>query len=206
MRQYALALIAAAALQADIIDRVAVSVDNDVIAESEVVRQIRITALLNDEPVLITPERKRETAERLVEQMLIRREIESTRYLLEDPQAYIPLYETLRKRMGGDAAYKAALDRYNVTDSDVRNALHWQAMLLEFIQVRFRPGIQASEAEIREYYEQEVATKPGPPPFEKVREEIETLLTEQRLNASLDRWLGQARRQSQIRYRPEVFR
>ena len=193
------------ALGAEVIDRVAVSVENDVISESEVLRQIRITALLNGEPVTITPEKKRETAERLVEQMLIRREIATTRYLLEDPQAYVPLYDNVRTRYGGDAGYKAALEKYNVTDKDVRDALHWQATLLDFIRVRFRPGVQAAEDEIREYYDTEVATKPGAPPFEQAREEIETLLTEQRVNAAIDRWLGQARTQTQIRYRPEVF-
>ena len=63
-----------------------------------------------------------------------------------------------------------------------------------------------SEEEIREYYEAEVAIRPNPPPFDQVKAEIETVLTEQRVNAALDRWLGQARTQTQIRYRQEVFR
>lgn len=200
-----LTVAAVLALSSEVIDRVAVSVENDVIPESEILRQMRLTALLNGEPVSITPEKKRETAERLVEQMLIRREIATTRYMADDPQASQPLYESLRKRFDGDAGYRAALDKYNVTDSEVRDALHWQATLLDFVQVRFRPGIQAAEDEIREYYDTEIATRANAPPFEKVKADVESLLTEQRVNAALDRWLGQARTQTRIRYRPEVF-
>jgi hypothetical protein len=198
-------LLTACLTPAEIIDRVAVSVDNAVISESEILRQIRLTALFNDEPVVTTPEKKRETAQRLIEQMLIRREIATTRYLSEDPEAHKPAYQALLESIGGEAAYKARLDKYNVSDAEVRDALGWQATLLSFVQVRFRPGVQVQDSDIREYYDFEVATKPDPPPFEEVREEIDTMLTEQRVNAALDRWLGQARTQTQIRYRTEVF-
>src|SRR4051795_2405586 len=59
----------------EIIDRIAVSVDRTVITESEVIRQIRITALLNGEQPDLSAANRRETAERLVEQALMRREI-----------------------------------------------------------------------------------------------------------------------------------
>jgi hypothetical protein len=193
------------AAHAELIDRIAVSVENAVIPESEVMQQVRLTALLNREPLAITAEKKRETADRLVEQMLIRREIATTRYLPENPEAYLPAYESLRKDLGGDAAYKAKLDEYGVSDADVRDALHWQATLLDFVQIRFRPGVQVPETEMREYYETEIAAKPGAPPFDQARDEIETILTEQRIDAALDRWLGQARTQTRIRYRAEVF-
>ena len=42
--------------------------------------------------------------------------------------------------------------------------------------------------------------EPGPN-----RDEIEAMLTEQRVNSALDRWLGQSRTQTQIRFREEAF-
>ena len=47
MRYLAAILIACLAVAAEIIDRIAVTVDNRVITESEIMRQIRITAFLN---------------------------------------------------------------------------------------------------------------------------------------------------------------
>lgn len=192
--------------RSEVIDRIAVSVENSVISESEIIRQIRLTAFLNDEPIEITPEKKRETAERLVEQMLVRREITTTRYSAPDPDAYLKLYEALRKHIGDESAYKPRLEKYGVTDADVRDALRWQTTFLDFVQVRFRPGVQVPDNEISLYYDAEVATKPNAPSLEDAREDIESLLTEQRVNAAIDRWMGQSRTQTQIRYREEVFR
>ena len=43
------------------------------------------------------------------------------------------------------------------------------------------------------------------PPFEDAEKDIEKILTAQRVDNALDRWLGQARTQSRIRYTQEVF-
>src|SRR6476660_4088835 len=52
--------------RAEIIDRIAVVVGNRVITESEILREIRLTALLNDEPLDFSAVSKRKTADRLV--------------------------------------------------------------------------------------------------------------------------------------------
>src|SRR5262249_49424474 len=58
--------------RAEIIDRVAVVVGNRVITESEILREVRLTAFLNGAPLDFSAASKRKTAERLVEQRLIR--------------------------------------------------------------------------------------------------------------------------------------
>jgi hypothetical protein len=191
---------------AEIIDRVAVTVDKRVITESEIVRQIRITAFLNNEQPDFSVSNKRATADRLVEQVLVRRELETTRYA-EPSQANTPGYEEMKRRFKDDAEYKQAITRYGITDADVREALEWQATLLDFIEQRFRPGVQIPESEIRDYYDQQKTANPGKlPDFEEAREDIEKILSAQRVDNALDRWLGQARTQSRIRYTQEVFR
>jgi hypothetical protein len=189
---------------ADIIDRIAVAIGNRVITESEIFRQIRVTAFLNEEKPDFTGENKRRTAERLVEQALIRREIETSRYINPAEVAASPAYENLLKRYRDDAAYRRALSEYQITDEDVREALVWQNTVLDFVEVRFRPGVQVPEIEIKDYYEHEL---PAPkPPLEEVRGQIEAILTQRRVDSALDRWLGQARTQMRIRYKEEVFR
>ncbi|HYO81026.1 MAG TPA: hypothetical protein VES20_06475 [Bryobacteraceae bacterium] len=201
----ALAVIAAV-VSADVIDRVAVAVGFSVITESEILRQIRITALLNGEQPDFSGPRKREAAERLVEQMLIRREIETTRYALDAKAESESLYVALRGRVGSEREWQNLLRQYRLQNSDVREALQWQATLLEFIQVRFHPGVQVSDEEIQQYYDDEVAKKPGAPSFDAARSDIEQVLTQQRVDRALDRWLGQTRTQNRIVFREEVFR
>jgi hypothetical protein len=200
-----LTLLMACIAGAEIIDRVAVTVDKRVITESEIVRQIRITAFLNNEQPDFSAPNKRVMADRLVEQVLIRRELESTGYSAPAPAATTG-YDEIKRRFKDDAAYDQALKRYGITDADVREALEWQATLLDFIEQRFRPGVQIPESEIRDYYDQHISVNPGKlPDFEDAREDIEKILSAQRVDNALDRWLGQARTQSRIRYTQEVF-
>ena len=189
---------------AEVIDRVAAAVGYSVITESEIVRQLRITALMNNEQPDLSGPNKREAAERLVEQMLIRREIETTRYELAATGDQV--YEALRQRTGSEAAWQELLQKYGLQDREIHEALDWQATVLEFIQVRFRPGVQVPEEEVRDYYDSELKGKPGAPTFEAAREQIEQVLTQQRVDRALERWLGQARTQQRIVFREEVFR
>lgn len=205
MRHIAVLLFAFLA-PAEIIDRIAVAVDKRVITESEIMRQIRITAFLNNQASDFSASNKRTTADRLVEQILIRRELESSRYATPGAATSVS-YKELKTRFRDDAEYKHALAKYGITDTDVREALEWQAALLDFIELRFRPGIQIPESDLREYYEQQRTQNPGKlPEYEDAKDDIEKILTSQRVDNALDRWLGQARTQSSIRYTQEVFR
>ena len=71
--------------RAAVIDRVAVTLDSQVIAESEIMLEIRLTAFLNGEPVSATPQARKAAANRLIEQKLIRREIDLGRYSQSSP-------------------------------------------------------------------------------------------------------------------------
>ena len=205
MRNLVKVLIACLALQAEMIDRIAVTVDNRVIAESEIMRQIRITAFLNGEQPDFSSANKRTTADRLVEQALIRRELDTGRYAAQDAAATTE-HQELKKKYTDENAYRQALQKSRITDKDVQEALQWQAVLLDFIEMRFRPGVQLPESEVEDYYKQQAAQNPGKfPPFEEARESIEEILTGRLVDNALDRWLGQVRTQTRIKYTQEVF-
>ncbi|HEY6991869.1 MAG TPA: hypothetical protein VH369_25985, partial [Bryobacteraceae bacterium] len=89
-----LCLIACVALplSAAIVDRLAVIVGQQTITQLQLDEEIRITALLNRRPVARDVETRRAAADRLVEQTLIRREMEQSRYPLpgqEDLDLYL---------------------------------------------------------------------------------------------------------------------
>jgi hypothetical protein len=199
-----LAIVLPLAARTELIDRVAVAIENSVLTESEILRQIRLTALLNGAKPDFSPASKRSTAERLVEQALIRREIGLSRYLPNSTEAPADLYRQFREKFGSDAAWEDALRQYNITDAEVRDAFRWQATLLDFIELRFRPGIHVPDQDVRDYYNTQIADKASVS-FEEARPKIEQILAEERVNAALDRWLGQARTQTRIRYKEEVF-
>jgi hypothetical protein len=197
---------------AAIIDRVAVSVGNSAITESELERQLRTTAFQNRQKLEFTPEAKRRVANRLVEQKLVKRELELSRYAFPSEADMKPLLDEVKSNYVDEPAFQKALSEYGITLEDLKRQLHWQLTLLRFIEMRFRPGIEVNEQEIRDYFEREIqpaAHKENPghsASLEKHREQIEEILTSQKVDQSLDAWLKGARVQANVKFREEAFR
>lgn len=206
-----LALLAIAA-DADIIDRIAVSVGNHVITASDLDREIRVTAFLNGVKPDFTPAAKRATAGRMVEQALVRNELENSRYPTPAPSEIDPVLTQFKKdRFPSEADFQRSLAEYGITEQDVRDELLWQRTLLSFLDVRFRPAVQVSDKEIQDYFEKNIkpaaqAAHPGQTAsLDDYRDQIESTLTAQREDQEMSRWLDQAKKRTQIVYHQEAF-
>jgi hypothetical protein len=201
-----LLMFAAVLMRGEIVDRIAASVGSHVITESEVVEEIRVTALLDGKAPDLSVAEKRKALDRLVDQELMRNEIVFTRFPFPSESDIKPLYAQVRDRFPGDGAYDAELRKYGLTDGDVRQHLQWQLMMLRFIEYRFQPAVQVSEAEIAGEY-RDFTTKwrdskgSEPPPLEQVRVDVEKLALQRLIDSALDRWLGEVRTQNSIIYR-----
>ena len=197
------------AIQAEIIDRVAVSVGSSAIAASDLEREIRITSFLNGIAPDFSAKNRRATADRMVEQKLIRRELELSRYPAPEPSSVQSELDDFRKmHFRSDAQYQQALGEAGLTEEEVRDELLWQLTLLRFIEVRFRPGVQVSEKEIQEYFEKTVkpAAQSGQPAtLDDYHDDIEETLAGQRADQELDKWLKEARARTEIVYHQEAF-
>src|SRR5437762_42712 len=156
MSRLACVLLLLCAGRAEIIDRVAVVVGNSVITESEILREIRLTAFLNGEPLDFSPASKRKTAERLVEQRLIRNEINVSLYPAPAPDALELMTKEVRERFGSPERYRQELQRTGVTEDDLKAHLQRTVATLRFLDFRFRPGMQITEEEIRKYFDEQL--------------------------------------------------
>ena len=195
-----IAVVAAAlAGRAEIIDRVAVRVGRSVITESELRREIRLTAFLEGAPLEFSATTQRKTAERLVDQRLIRAEMEESRYPQPPPEA---AEEALKQVLAERS--RASLDQYGITEEELRAHLQRQLVTLRFISVRFRPGVQIEPGEIDQYLARHKSANGTPPP-EEHRARIEEALIEERVNRLAEVWLKEARARTRIEFRPEVF-
>src|SRR5580704_7279910 len=72
----------AGSVQAETLDRIAVSVGHEVITESEVILALRVAAFIDRKPMDLSGVAKRKSAERLVDQLLILREALDTHVTL----------------------------------------------------------------------------------------------------------------------------
>jgi len=202
----------AGAAAAAIVDRIAVSVGNRVITETDLDREIRITALLNGGKPDFSPANKRQTAERMADQTLVRNEVEANRYPPPSAADTATALEEEKARFGNDAAYRRALAEYGVGEDDLQARLAWQLTLLRFIGVRFRPGIQITPEEILKYFNEHmraglIAAHPGQTPsVDDYSAGIEQTLISQAADQQVELWLKEARRRTHIQYHDEVFR
>jgi parvulin-like peptidyl-prolyl isomerase len=198
-------------LGAEVIDRIAISVGNQVITESQIDEEVRVTAFLNNEPVNLSPSERKKAAERLIDQALIKREMDLSRYPLPALSDADSALNEIKSHYPSQAGFEQALAEHTITEAQLKEHLWWQLTVLRFVDYRFRPGIQLSDSEVQAYYQQQVSKweQQGVipiPSLSEQRAEIEEVLTERQIDENLDRWLADARKQVPIRYLDEALR
>jgi hypothetical protein len=199
-----LLLILLGPLHAEIIDRIAISVGNQVITQAQIDEEVRLTAFLNGSQLDVSGEERKKAADRLIEQTLVKREMEFSHYPIPEASEAEAALKPLKANYRSEEQYKQALDRYGITEEALKRRLWWQTTLLRFIDYRFRPGILIPDKDIRNYYDQEVVKWKQQgiqqiPAFEEAREKIGELLTDQRIDQAIDQWLADTRKQVAVR-------
>ena len=212
MRALFLLLTIAGALSAVVVlDRMAVIVGKHVIKTSDIDWDLRVTAFLNREPLDFSAQAKRMSAERLIDQEIIRQEIVTGNYRRPADSDAAAL-ETQLKRdrfAGSDQRMRAELQRYGIPEGQLPAQLLWQLTVLRFIDERFRPAVIVTEEEVRAYYDQHLAELrrqyADDNSFEALEPKIRSLLEGQRINENFNQWLEQARKRARIEYRQAAF-
>lgn len=202
----------ASILHAEIIDRIAVSVGNQAITASDIEREIRVTAFLNRTEPDLSAAARRTTADRMVEQRLILRELENSRYPTPAASEIEPILEKFKQdNFPSDEAYRRSLADCGITGQEVRDELLWQRRLLLFTDVRFRPAVQLNDQEIEDYFNKVVepaarAAHPGQQvTLEEYRDQIEEKLTGDQIDKQMGTWLENVRRRTEVVFHEEAF-
>jgi hypothetical protein len=203
--------LAAAMVSAEVIDRIAVTVGKEVITESDVIRDLRISAMLDQKPVDLSGSEKRKAADRLVDQTLILQEAAFIRIAMPSQADQDRVLQQVKAQYLSEQAYRAALDSYHVTEADLITHLMAGLRAMRFADLRFRPEIQLSPDEVRDFFNQMVVEwkqkgQAPIPTFETSRADMEKMLTDQRVSQALDRWLGTQRNETEIIYRESAFK
>jgi hypothetical protein len=212
LRRLSLLLTVACALSATVvIDRIAVIVDKHVVKTSDVERELRTTQFLNRDPLNLTADARRKAAERLIDQSVIRAEIEKGEYTRSSTADVDGMLKRLlQDRFGGSTArLKEELSRYGLSEEQLRMQLQWQLDVLQFIEQRFRPGVLITDEEVKSYYDQHQADLKRQfaqvKTYEGMEPKIRASLEGERLNQNFEQWLAQARKRSHIEYRQGAF-
>ncbi len=126
--------------RAEVVDSLVASVDSIAIKHSDVMREIRMTAFMNHEEPKFDAKAQKDAVNRLIDQALIREEIEDGMYVPDDPKTAEALFQQLRDSYGGEEGLTKALQSRGITEDALKKQLQWQASVLRFIQLRFGGG------------------------------------------------------------------
>ncbi|HZT40222.1 MAG TPA: hypothetical protein VFA28_20180 [Bryobacteraceae bacterium] len=188
----------------EIIDRIAATIGQQVITDRQVIEQTRLTAAIEGIPVDLSAENKRKVLDRMIEQALVRREIEFTKFPSAAASETAPLLKQIKERYSNDEAFRRALAEYGVSEQALEQYLVWQVTFLRFVEYRFQPSVQITETEIQQEYRRQraamIANHQSPPTLDQMRPQLERVIRQRLTDAALDRWLGEMRTQYEILY------
>ena len=194
-----------------IIDRMAVIVGNHVVKASDIDRDLRVTEFLNRQALDLGAEAKRKSAERLIDQEIIRQEVVTGGYR-RPPESEAEAFEKqlINDRYHGSATQvRDALTKYGLTEHQLRDQLLWQLTVLRFIDQRFRVGVVVTDEEVKTYYDQHLAElrreNSRATTLEALQEKIRSTIEGDRINQNFTEWLEQARKLYRIEYRQEAL-
>jgi hypothetical protein len=204
-------LICCSGMAAVVIDRIAVVVDKHVIKTSDIEREVRVAEFLNRAPLDTGLPVKRQAAERLIDQTVIREEMEKGGYSKSSAGEVDGLVKRMLAERFGDSAarFQQELTRYGLTESQLRLQLQWQMDVLAFLDQRFRPGVLVADDQVKSYYDQHRADLerqfPQLKTYEALEPKIRTSLEGEQLNKNFEDWVAAARKRDRIVYRQEAF-
>lgn len=195
--RFCLLLFCLGVLQAVTIDRLAITVGQTVITELQIDEELRVSALLNGQPINRDLDARRAAGDRLVDQLLIQHEMELSHYPQPSDSEVGTYYDRVAQNLGGPDAMKRLLTQYDLTEPVLR--AHLKALLasMQFIEFRFRPDVNITDDEIEQAYRHQgdgLAMKPA----DKAR--VSEMLISQRTDAALNSWLAESRKQVNIVY------
>jgi hypothetical protein len=204
-------LVASIANAIVVLDRIAIIVGKHVIKTSDMDLDLRLTDFFNRQPLNFSVPAKRQSAERLIDQEIIRQEIVTGNYTRPPESKAVALEADLRRDRfaGSEEKMRETLQRYGITEAQLRAQLLWQLTVLSFIDQRFRPAVYVTDEEVRTYYDQHAAELgrqyPGANSFEALEPKIRNLLEGERINESFNQWLADARKRTRVEYKQEAF-
>lgn len=183
MKRAALTVLAALCARAEIIDRIAAIVNTQLVKDSDIERDIRVTALLNGDPLRIDLAERKKSVARLIDQAIIRREMELADYgapAAAEVSGFLKGVESPEK-----------LREYGLKAAELRDRVAWQITVLRFIEQRFRPAAIVTDAQVDEYLKAHPAM---------TRDRATEQLTGERVNEAFDNWLNRAQKRVKVQY------
>jgi hypothetical protein len=190
------------------LDRLIAAVNGKVITDGDLklARSLNAVVFTSDNQV---PSSRLDEVDHLVDLELMRQELKNFQLAQDDEGKIESRLQSLRDYYAQQGGLPALLQSLGLQESELVSYLRLQSSILKFVDFRFRPFVSVSAEEIQKYYEgrlRDQLKKSGLefPSLEQVSARIEEILKEEKMNAMLESWITEVRRNSKIEYFQET--
>jgi hypothetical protein len=171
------------------VDRIVARVENDIILWSDVRALSRYQQFLDGKS-----ETDAQILERLIDQWVVRTEADVSRFPRPSDAEIERGLERLRKSFTSAEEYEARKKQNGLSDAEIRDMVAAQAYLSNYLDSRFRPGVQIDPKTIDDFYEKSIVPRAKargqePPPLDEARDLIQEALVQRGINDQADQWL-----------------
>lgn len=173
----------------EIVDRIAARVENDIILLSDIRALSHYQQFLDGKS-----ETDSQILERLIDQWIVRTEANVSRFPQPSDAEIERSVERVRKSFNSVEEYEARKKQSGLSDAQVREMAAAQLYLSNYLDSRFRPGVQIDPKTIDDFYQKSVVPRAKargeePPPLDAARELIQEALVQRGINDQADQWL-----------------
>jgi hypothetical protein len=186
-----------------LIDQIVMIVNGDPITRSDLIWSLALDPLAPDPSGVVSSDILSQKLDAMLDQRLI--EQEAARM----PQAEVTKADVdkalaeLISRFPSEARFHDRVGAVGLTSNRIDFLIKQRIQIAKFIDFRFRSFVFVADQEIKKYYDEQLAPevqKGGavPPALDQVKDKINDLLKQQKINDEIDRFLKDARQRADI--------
>jgi hypothetical protein len=182
----------------EVVDRIVVRIENDIIVLSEVHELAAYQQLVEGRA-----EPYDKLISELIEQWMVNSEAAEAHFPAAAESDVAREVAQIEGRFPSMDAYQQRLAELGITPQTVGRIVAQQIYLSRYLDYKFRPAVQVDDAAIETYYRQELApqltTKKQPvPPLTDVSEQIREVLVQQGISARAEMWFAETKSRLKI--------
>jgi hypothetical protein len=171
------------------VDRIVARVENDIILLSDIRALSRYQQFIDGKS-----ETDGQILDRLIDQWIVRTEADVSHFPHPSDAEIDRGLERVQKSFTSVEEYEARKKQSGLSDGEIREMVAAQLYLSNYLDSRFRPGVQIDPKTIDDFYQKSVVPRAKargqePPPLEEARDFIQEALVQRGINDQADQWL-----------------
>jgi hypothetical protein len=173
----------------EIVDRIVARVENDIILWSDIRALSRYQQFLDGKS-----ETDAQILDRLIDQWIVRTEASVSRFPQPSDADIDRDLERIQESFASKDEFEARRKQIGLSVAEIREMVATQLYLSNYLDSRFRPGVQIDPKTIDDFYGKSVVPRAKargqePPPLDTARDFIQEALVQRGINDQADQWL-----------------